>query len=37
MKVIFYATTLIIASNVICGARYNKLQCKDEKDVPVDW
>ncbi|KOX79099.1 Plancitoxin-1 [Melipona quadrifasciata] len=33
----FYATMLLIANSVICFNRFNKLQCKDEKNVPVDW
>ncbi|XP_043526300.1 plancitoxin-1 isoform X2 [Frieseomelitta varia] len=37
MKILFYATTLLIANSVICFNRSNKLQCKDEKNVPVDW
>ncbi|KAK1117348.1 hypothetical protein K0M31_016719 [Melipona bicolor] len=37
MKILFYATMLLIANSVICFNRSNKLQCKDEKNVPVDW
>ncbi|XP_076183653.1 deoxyribonuclease II [Ptiloglossa arizonensis] len=37
MRVLFYTIVWVIACNSAGGNSYDKLQCKDESNVPVDW
>lgn len=37
MQILFYVIALLIVCNITHGKLYNKLQCKDENNLPVDW
>nr|XP_034182036.1 plancitoxin-1 isoform X1 [Osmia lignaria] len=37
MRVLFYTVFLLVVCNAICSKVYDKLQCKDENNLPVDW
>ncbi|PBC30555.1 Deoxyribonuclease-2-alpha [Apis cerana cerana] len=37
MQVLFYMIALLIVCNTTHGNPYNKLQCKDENNLSVDW
>lgn len=37
MQVLFYIIALLIVRNTTHGNPYNKLQCKDENNLSVDW